>query len=290
MLPNVRLMIAATFAAILILIFGFGMFASFRVSHAPFERVAAAGPLHLFAAHAATPPLRVSAEAPFGNRFENGQPASGSVAAMAYAAPEPDEQPDTKIAAPAADDHQQNAAEPAPEPPSTPDAPAVADVPASTQQAALSEAAPETKPDETPAAALPQVPSAEATTITFVEPVIAAPMSGPVLAPEPDVASVTPTTEPSTAQPDFAVKAAEKKTRHRHTATRTHRTHKPRIVAVNVEPQTTFQTPTFQTAPAWPQLEPQKASAKIRPAKISSTTPTETISGIGGPFISAPGQ
>ena len=37
MLPNVRLMIAATFAAVLMLIFGFGMFATFRVSHAPLE-------------------------------------------------------------------------------------------------------------------------------------------------------------------------------------------------------------------------------------------------------------
>ena len=285
MLPNIRLMIAATFAAILILIFGFGMFASFRVSHAPFERVAAAGPLHLFAAHAATPALKVSAEAPFGNRFDNGQAASGSVAALAYAAPEPDEQPDTKIAAPAADDHQQNAAEPAPEPASTPDAPPEADVPASSQQSALSEAAPETKPDETPAAAMPAAPSAEPVAIVFVEPAIAAPISEPARAPEPDIASVAPTTEPSTAQPDFTVKAAEKKTRHHHTAARTHRTHKARIVAVNVEPQTTF-----QTAPEWPQLVPQKASAQIMAAKINSTPPKETMSGIGGPFVSAPSQ
>ena len=48
MLPDIRLMIAATFAAVLILVFGFGMFATFRVSHAPLERVASAGPLHLF--------------------------------------------------------------------------------------------------------------------------------------------------------------------------------------------------------------------------------------------------
>ena len=267
MLPNVRLMIVATFAAILILIFGFGMFASFRVSHAPFERVASAGPLHLFAAHAATPPLRVSAAAPFNNRFEIGEPASGSVAAMAYAAPEPAEQPETKIAAPAADDHQQNAAEPAPEPPSTPDAPAVADVPASTQQAALSEAAPETKPDETPAAALPQVPSAEATTIASSSRQL--PRRCPdrcwrqSLTSRRSLRQQSPRRHSRTSP----LKAAEKKDQ----ASPRRRPNPPHPQTAhcrrNVEPQTT-QT-TFQTAPAWPQREPQKASAKIRPAKIT---------------------
>jgi hypothetical protein len=284
MLPNIRLMIAATFAAVLMLIFGFGMFASFRVSHAPFERVAAAGALHPFAAHAATPPLMVSAEAPFNNRFESGEPGSGSVAALAYAAPEPDEQPETNIAAPAADDHQQNATEPTPEPPSTPDAPVSADVQASAQQAALSETASETKPDQTPAAATPSVPSAEPATITLVEPPISVPMSEPAQAPEPDVASVAPATESAPTPPDLTTMTAQKKAKHPHTATRTHVTHKARVVAnaVNIETRTTF-----QTAPEWPQLDPPNALAKIT---HTSTTPKDMLYGTGGPFISAPGR
>jgi hypothetical protein len=80
---------------------------------------------------------------------------------------------------------------------------------------------------------------------------------------------------------------AQKKTKHPHTATRTHRIHKARIVtnAVNVGTLTTF-----QTAPEWPQLEPPKASAEIRHAKITSTAPKDMIFGIGGPFISAPSR
>ena len=108
MLPNIRLMIAATIAAILMLICGFSMFATFRVSHAPLERVASVASLHLVTTDTATPAITVTAAAPFNNRFDVGEPGSGSVVALAYAAPEPAEPAETNVTAPAADDSRTN--------------------------------------------------------------------------------------------------------------------------------------------------------------------------------------
>jgi hypothetical protein len=311
MLPNIRLMIAATFAAVLMLICGFSMFATFRVSHAPLERVASAASLHLVTTDAASPLMTVTAVAPFNNRFDVGGPGSGSVAALAYAAPEPSETPETKVAAPAADDCEPTAAE----------SPASGDAPASSQQAALSEAEPETKREETPAAATPPLASADST-IALAAPSIAEPMPEPSLPPgqtrEPEVASAPATVEPALALPDLATQTAEKaeqaekaekKAKHAHAA-RTHHVHKARAVvgASRFEAQTTFQTGTW-----WTQQAPQKASVKIRHTKITSATPAsekpasmvpastpstsatpasttseDTISGVGGPFVSAP--
>ena len=45
MFPNVRLMIAATWASVVVLICGFGMFAAFRVSHEPLVRLPAVSAL-----------------------------------------------------------------------------------------------------------------------------------------------------------------------------------------------------------------------------------------------------
>jgi hypothetical protein len=53
MFPNVRLMIAATLASVLVLICGFGMFAAFRVSHEPLVRLpAVSAPLQFVADNA----------------------------------------------------------------------------------------------------------------------------------------------------------------------------------------------------------------------------------------------
>jgi hypothetical protein len=317
MLPNIRLMIAATIAAILMLICGFSMFATFRVSHAPLERVASVASLHLVATDAAAPAMIVTAAAPFNNRFDVGGPGSGSVAALAYAAPEPTE--------PAADDREPTAAEPA-----------TGDGRASSQQAAIAEAEPETKPEEAPAAAAELTPPA-VSTIALAVPLIAEiaePMSEPAAQTrEPEVASAPATAEPAPALPDLATQAAEKaekaeekKAKRAHAAARTHRIHRTRIVAraSGFETQTTF-----QTATRWTQQELQKAPAKIRHAKISSpisastktsttaasATPTsatatsttatsatpasatpasatsgDVISGVGGPFVSVPSQ
>ena len=335
MLPNIRLMIAATFAAVLMLICGFSMFATFRVSHAPLERVASVASLHLVTTDAATPAMNVAAAAPFNNRFDVGGPGSGSVAALAYAAPEPAEPVETNVTAPAADDREPTAAEAA-----------SGDGPALSRQAAIAEAEPETNPEETPAAAAPPNPPADST-IALAAPSIAEPRPEPAAQTrEPEVASAPATVEPAPPLPDLAIQAAEKaeqaekaekKARRAHAAVRTHRIHRTRVVAraSGFEAQTTF-----QTSPRWTQQELQKAPAKIRHAKITSTTPAstktasttavltktisatpasitgtsaisasttaasatpasatpasttsgDTISGVGGPFVSVPGQ
>ncbi len=321
MFPNIRLMIAATFAAVLMLIFGFGMFATFRVSHAPLERVASAASLHLVTADAATPPLSVAAAAPFNNRFAIDEPGSGSVTALAYATPEQAAAPDMNVAVPAvanavADDHEQAAAELEPATPSTANSPASADDPAPLQQAAVSDAEPETKAAEGGAAG-PAAP-ADSTIVLGVS-----------LIAEPAPA------EPAEALPDLATKAmeraeqaekAEKKAK-RARAARSHHAYKARAVAEasGFDAQTTF-----QTARSWTQQESQKLRAKIRHAKSTSTAPAatahaaatpastkhasethasetrasetpdastpdstpsgDTPSGVGGPFVSMPGK
>ena len=286
MLPNVRLMIAATFAAVLMLIFGFGMFATFRVSHDPLERAASASPLHVFTAQD-TAPLLVTAAAPFNNRFETVGKGSRSVAALAYAAPEPAEQPDMKVIAPAAEHPDQTATQGTPEPATA--TRESADVLQSSQQAASSEAGPETKPDETLAAVTPSAPSADPQTIALAEPSIA---PAPALTEEPEaVALAAPTIEPVPALSNLATNAAEtaeKKTKHAHAAARTHRIRKPRAVA---EVSAFGTQTTFQTGLGWwtPQ-EPQKASAKILRSKITVKAPEDATSGTGGPFVSAPKQ
>jgi hypothetical protein len=70
MFPNVRLLVAATLASIVILICGFGMFAALRVSHAPLFRplLVAASPQPL-ADNAAITPLAFAPSGPFDRRF-----------------------------------------------------------------------------------------------------------------------------------------------------------------------------------------------------------------------------
>ena len=71
MLPNVRLMIAATLASVVALICGFGMFAVFRVSHDPFARLpAATAPLQLVAGNAAKSAAGFTSGEPFDRRFQ----------------------------------------------------------------------------------------------------------------------------------------------------------------------------------------------------------------------------
>jgi hypothetical protein len=128
MLPNVRLMIAATLASIVALICGFGMFAAFRVSHEPLGRLPSAAPSLQFAAQAATTTMPVTAAEPFAHRFRIGETADADGAsALAYAAPQP--------ATPIADEHEAapastqtaNAAAP---PEQVPDTPATTEMPA----------------------------------------------------------------------------------------------------------------------------------------------------------------
>ena len=197
------------------------------------------------------------------------EPGSGSVAALAYAAPDPAEPAETDVTAPAADDREPIAAEPA-----------SGDGQASSQQAATAEAEPETKP--TPAAAAPLTPPTDST-IALAAPAIAEPTPEPAAQTrEPEVASAPATAEPAMALPDLTTQApnkavragkTEKKAKRAHAAAQTHRIHKARAVAraSGFEAQTTFQTGLW-----WTQPEPQRVPAKIRHAKITSTTPAST--------------
>ena len=90
MLPNVRLMIAATLASVVALICGFGMFAVFRVSHDPFARLpAATAPLQLVAGNAAKSAAGFTSGEPFDRRFQvKASPDAATQANAAAAAPE----------------------------------------------------------------------------------------------------------------------------------------------------------------------------------------------------------
>jgi len=69
MLPNVRLVIAAMFATVVVLICGFGMFAAFRVSHEPLVRLpTATASLQLAAANTAKLSLAFAPGEPTGRR------------------------------------------------------------------------------------------------------------------------------------------------------------------------------------------------------------------------------
>jgi hypothetical protein len=106
MLPNVRLMIAATLASVVALICGFGMFAVFRVSHEPFVRVpAATAPLRLVADNAARSSADFASGAPLAHRLElRAQPSAAEVAHAPGAADEHDTAAAaTPATAPAAD-------------------------------------------------------------------------------------------------------------------------------------------------------------------------------------------
>src|SRR5580658_8821292 len=74
MFPSVRLMVAAIFASIVVLVFGFGMFAAFRVSHEPFARLPpATSPLQLVADNTAVSPLAFAPREPFERRLQLGE-------------------------------------------------------------------------------------------------------------------------------------------------------------------------------------------------------------------------
>src|SRR5271169_6359317 len=71
MFPDVRLMVAATLASVVALMFGFGLFAAFRVSHEPLARLQPAGaPMQLVADNAAITATIIAPGEPFDRRFQ----------------------------------------------------------------------------------------------------------------------------------------------------------------------------------------------------------------------------
>lgn len=84
MLPDIRILIAATLASVVALICGFAMFAALRVSHEPLAQLpSAAVPTQLLAAGAAAP-MAYAAPEPFDRRFQlnETQPPGEAVASL----------------------------------------------------------------------------------------------------------------------------------------------------------------------------------------------------------------
>jgi hypothetical protein len=204
MLPDFRLMIAATLASVVVLMCGFGVFATFRVSHEPFVRLpAAAAPAQLVAANTATPAPSVTAAEPFDHRFQSGEAGGGGGAgnsALAYSAPQAAEQPAMRADLLAADDHARGAAEPepAPTPADSTDGP-----PTTPQQAAASDPAQEAKADEVTEATSAVVPASAPSMVVLVPPAGDSPPA-PAPAAQDNAMVASPSADATTAAPEDA--------------------------------------------------------------------------------------
>jgi hypothetical protein len=294
MLPNARLMIAATLASVVALICGFGVFAAFRVSYEPLGRVpSAAARLQLAAANGAAPPIDITAAEPFDRRFQIGG-AESSISALAYSAPQPAEQPTMKVVVPAADDREHDNAEA--EPKQSDDA----DAPMSSPQTAAAEAAEATKPADAHAAteATGTQEPASAPSVAAIDPAntestseLQPQLTPPAAETQTAAPESTPERLPPTPETDVKAvdskamdgKAVDKKTERPREAARTHRAHKTRVV-------TTVEQNFFQAVPADQWRPAQKQPAKTRHAKVTSHTTAEPNSAAGGPLVSAPRQ
>jgi hypothetical protein len=308
MFPDVRLMIAATLASIVALTFGFVVFAAFRVSHAPLERIPSTTPLQLVTANAAVSAAARAAADAFDRSLQNEGPAGGSgIAALTYSAPPAAERPATTTATmPAADDREPAAAELEQPPPERADAPMPA------PQAAAPEAAQEKKSDEAttttsaqappgaPSVAAVEVPSVaavEAPSVAAVEapsvPVVEAPSAVPpseqahpaaqtteIEAPPPPAMG-----EPIQTMPETSDKAVEKDAKRSHAA-RTHHARKAPATAQD----SIFGQSNFTTTPPWPWEVAEKQPTRSRRAKTTSSRQAASNPATGGPFVGAPSQ
>ncbi len=322
MFPNFRLMIAAAFASVVALVAGFGVFATFHVSHQPLVRLPSANPpLQLLRAdYAAT--LPITAAEPFEHRFRVGEPVAGlGISALAYAAIQPNDQPVMKAVTPAADDQEHDAAAPdrAPSPVDREDAPAPA------QQAPVAEAAPDAKPgqaapdakpdeaatadakpdeatpetrlDPTDVEAISAEPPPSAASAAAVEPVTAEPPPEP---PRPAEQTTEIEIAPGSSTIDSAqaptfesvAKVAQRKTKRTRVAAKAHRPRRPHTAvsaaAQGFRPNSTFAASTFQTAAqAWPppvQRQPAKGP------RSKATAEATADFAVGGPLVSAPSR
>jgi len=302
MLPNFRLMVAATFASVVVLIFGFGVFAAFSVSHAPLGRALSTAPFR-FVTSTATAASRVAAVAePFADRFQIDEGGSmAGVSALAYAAPQAAEPADVKFFAAVAGDRDPDAT-------SEPTATDNPDAPKSSQQAAISADAPETKSDGASAAtdeqatpAPARLAAAEAPGAATVN--IAAGNGTPAgfgpannesapediheatLSSEPEAAPAGLATEPAQTRPDAAAKRGDKVSEHLHAASKTHRGHKSRSAPIDAA----FALGNTQSSDAW-QPEAEKAPAKSRRTRSAAGARAASDTAIGGPFVGMPGR
>jgi hypothetical protein len=321
MLPNVRLMIVATFASVVVLICGFGVFAAFRVSHDPFARLpSAAAPLQPAVVNAQTSAVNVAVAEPFDQRFQIGEPRGGNgISALAYSAPQPAEQPAIKAVAPAADDPEQAAAQPE----LAPDSADRSAQPATVVEAAPAKTGVAVATDEARVTADPQpepAPAAEekaAMASTLPDPAAVAPeqdvkssmASQPTDEPAPaaapdvadvadvtdvtDVAAIEPLADPPLplGRPNFesdsgraSAAATTDKAEKKTKHARAARLHARRVRANSFAQDSSFQEPNLQTGPA-----PTRAARSPRP-KVTSATTGEPGSAVGGPYVTAPNR
>jgi len=279
MLPDIRLMIAATLASALVLVCGFGLFAAFRVSHGPVMRVPAAGAsLWLVAANPETPSRSITAGEPFNDRFQIGETWAGgakAISALAYSAPQAAEQPAADIVLPAADYPEQYAStHDASAPEHQPPAPESADAPALSVAAPAPEIAQEAKPDEA------------AVTSSAADVATADPASGKIPTEQTPVLTRTmeATPAPASAAPVPAALpsvAVEKNSKHVTAGTHRHRAHTLAEVS-------TFERARSQAEPA--SQSAQQPPANSRHAKRVSHAAAAWNSGAGGPFVNAPSR
>jgi len=302
MLPNVRLMIAATIASVVVLICGFGVFAAFRVSHDPLVRLPpAAAPLRLLADDAAVRPMAFAAGEPFDRRFEIGElqrvaetmnsptrtidrrdNADGTVAPRAAATGRRTEEMEKTAAVEAS-------AEPTA---------AAAAMPAEEVKSA-----PAAANDYGPAATAAEHASAAVNTLDAAAPPATAAVGA--LAPPTDQAPAPEQTKleseagpasvatAAAEAPPAVDEAATKKTKRAHAA----RAHRARRLIAGTGAQfsnqdSSFAQPGYQTTQqAWPpQSVQQRPRAKPRHSTIAARTTKEPSAATGGPFVSPPSR
>jgi hypothetical protein len=267
MLPNVRLMIAATLTAVIVLICGFGLFAAMRVSHEPFERMpTAAAPLQLPAARLE----EIAAAEPFDYRFAF----SAAAVISGMPTPLPDEQETASAIIPVAGDPQYEAAEAVPV--------GNEDGPTPQQLAAAPGDSRQTKTDEAAATtgAMAPAPTSDVAAITPSSADSSHEASPPLR--QTSKTEIMPVILPSAwATPEVTAKdvqkEAEKNAKRVNEAARTRR--RTREIAED-----------WSFEPSWINPVPEAPPPKTRRAKLTPGTKSEQDAGIGGPFVSAPNR
>jgi hypothetical protein len=296
MFPNLRLLIAAAMASVVVLIFGAGMLASVRVSREPLAHVipVVVAPLPPLVEGDGARPLAFAPAEPFDRRFHTGevQPAGDAMTALtqaltrALADRERTEAPLRASATPSRAAKTIETAKPA--------AATNEVAPAAAASPPVTKAAPEAS-DDPPLASLPEHQSAatgnaEAAALA-PSPATADPAATELAA---ILAAVEPPTETLKTLSDIATasaakphagadatekkaeKAAEPKPRHPHAA-------RHRVRPAN--PDGSFQQSNFGAAPAW-----QQQPVRTRRANVASRQTKDATLGAGGPFVSAPAR
>ena len=273
MFPNVRLLIGAMIASVVVLSCGFGVFAAFRVNHEPLARLpSVTAPVQLVADEPAAASETIATEETFGSRFqfslsEIGDEDAEDTASIAPAAVPP--------AAPAP-----SAAEPAERTALTDDEPNASSAPLSEADEKLP------VPQDTHAPETGGDPVADGAARVAVAP--ATDQSPP--AEEPAQANqeieAVPVAAPETAAKPTAKAArrtARKVVKRQRVAVKTYRAHRSRAHAIarsrSTDQNAAFAQPVFQSAP------PDTFSARPGNARRIARRTAARRTAVGGPFV-----